>query len=71
MVPTKRARCVPVIQPFLEARFMENMSTREAIYLCIWFEIDQANGTFLFGGAREGVVPKGWGSASEFLHVGF
>lgn len=50
---------------------MENVSTGEVVYLCVWFEFNQANGTFLFGEGRreEGVVPECWCPASELLHV--
>lgn len=71
MVSAKRARNVPVLQPFLETRFMENVAATKPIDLVIRFKLDQTNRTLLFGSAAQRVVKDRWGPTPELLHVSF
>lgn len=71
MVSAKRARNVPVLQPFLETRFMENVAATKPIDLGIRFKLDQTNRALLFGSTAQRVVKDGWGPTSELLHVSF
>lgn len=50
MIPTERASGVPVVQPLLQARLVEDMAARELVNLSLGIELGQTDGAlFLFG----------------------
>lgn len=73
VVPTERARRVPVVQPLFQTLLMENMAAGELVDLCLGLELSQADGALLLRAfAYENwLVLHWWCPASEFLHVWF
>lgn len=49
VVPTEGARRVPVVEPLLQARLVENVATTELVDLCLGLELVQADGALLLG----------------------